>query len=311
MNPNNTETIKSVQFGESLLGLYFAAGGVCARLTTLANLSGASTVTKPLLDLTKHFGKATVWGYENTVARFLGKKSNDPKWYQSLPRFSDPSILGTAAFEVGLGTTALQGFVSGFEDAILNKVQQQTMDSIFSLSAHKNRIVEAFTKSLEEQEKKIKIANNLVTTSVLSGEDFTNVPNKNIAAIARRLHGFSKEDAPYFNTIYTMLDRTSAVCSAMTSAFLVELDVLGRSFGSTLATTTMLYFPNASASISPVVIPGLLILTFTYNELNEFLYDYCWKWDKKLYLDTILKVKNQRKKYRIFLVNIFRTYKKV
>ena len=89
------------------------------------------------------------------------------------------------------------------------------------------------------------------------------------------------------DTIYTMLDRTSAVCSAMTSAFLVELDVLGRSFGSTLATTTMLYFPNASASISPVVIPGLLILTFTYNELNEFLYDYCWKWDKKLYLDTI------------------------
>lgn len=168
---------------------------------------------------------------------------------------------------------------------MLNKVQTNTLRSLFNLHDHKKRIVNAFQQALTEQAKKITMANELLTNAVLSGSDFTDLPNKNVAAFARRLHGFSQQDAPYFNTIYDALDRTSATFSAIASAYLVEIDFLGKVIGSELAMLTI--NSSLSESLSSTVLPGLLVLTFIYNELNEFFYDYCWKYDKKIGLDTI------------------------
>lgn len=286
MHPKTEMKTSTLQFSEALLGLYFATTGICARLSTLASITGASGTATHLQNLTKHFGSCVMWGYEQTVVRFIWEKSKDTnsKWYQSLPRLSDPNILGTG---FAAATTMLQGLASGAEDTLLNQAQKNTMKSLLSFSAHKERIVEAFNQSLVEQEKKVVVADQLLTNAVLSGSDFTDIPNKNVAAFSRRLHGLSKEDAPYFNTIYSTLDRTSAVFSALASAWLVEMDFIGRVMGSELAMLTIHYYPHMSESLSSTVLPGILTFTFIYNELNEFLYDYCWKFDKKIGLDTI------------------------
>lgn len=124
MMPDDLEAENSnLQFGESTLGLYFATTGVCARLSALAKITGASGTAKQLQNISQFFGSCVIWGYDQTISRFIWKKSKDLQWYQSLPRLSNPTLPGTgsgALTTMFLGTTMLQGLVSGAEDTLLN-----------------------------------------------------------------------------------------------------------------------------------------------------------------------------------------------
>ena len=190
------------------------------------------------------------------------------------------------SFSYYLPALFLQSFCLGFENTILevkektaldhglSEIQERITGSMLNAKEHKDRIVASFQEALDDQEGKFAFVDAQLTEYAITGDDFLSFATKDPGVFDRRIRAarLAINADGYVKNIFGLLDKVPRVFSAGTSAFLVNIDYLGRFIGSELALSSVRFFGfSQSEMMAEHDIPSLLAMIFFYKEACDFI----------------------------------------